>query len=77
MNKKTVTTLFSTLHRYTDSKPGRYMMYVDVRFTNDNLTIAQSNVRRLTDMYNNNKNRIAVNLQFSPDGGNSYRCEFF
>ena len=52
-------------------------LYADVRFTNDNLTIAQSNVRRLTDMYNNYKNRIAVNLQFSPDGGNANQCEFF
>ena len=28
-------------------------------------------------MYNNYKNRIAVNLQFSPDGGNANLCEFF
>ena len=51
-------------------------LYADVRFINDNLTIAQSNVRRLTDMYNNYKNKIAVNLQFSPDDGNPNQCEF-
>ena len=53
-------------------KPSCKALYADVRFTDESSTAAQWMVaerfRRLTDLYDNYKNKIARNLEFSQSG---------
>ena len=53
-------------------KPSCTALYADVRFIDENSTAAQKRVfkkvRRLTDVYNTYRNKIALNLDFSPGG---------
>ena len=53
-------------------KPSCTALYADVRFIDENSTAAQKRVfkkvKRLSDLYNTYKNKIALNLDFSPGG---------
>ena len=53
-------------------RPSCTSLYADVRFTDENSTTSQKRVfekfRRLNDLYNSYKNKIALDLEFSPTG---------
>ena len=53
-------------------RPSCTSLYADVHFTDENSTTSQKRVfkkfRRLTDLYNSYKNKIALNLDFPPSG---------
>ena len=53
-------------------KPSCTALYADVRFADENSTLAQEMVlkklRRLTDLYDNYKSKIVPNLEFSQSG---------